>query len=262
MSQPTIARTVAAVLCFALHCSLGVWNAQRTFADDPASSRSKADTEPPKQPNKDRIPQLGDIRAGRILFLGNSITLHGPAPVIGWLGNWGMAASERGKDYAHVLVNAIAEITGRRPEALIDNIADFERRYDTYDVRSGLKKHLAFKAGLVIVAIGENVPALASEQSRRAFKASLVRLLKTLKADNNPAIVVRSCFWPDKTKDDILKQACAEVGGIFVDIGGLSKDETHFARSERAYAHAGVAGHPGDKGMKAIADAILKALTR
>jgi hypothetical protein len=203
---------------------------------------------------------LGNIRAGKILFLGNSITLHGPAPAIGWLGNWGMAASEREKDYAHVLVNAVAAMLGRRPEVMIDNVADFERRYDTYDVHSGLKKHLAFKAGLAIVAIGENVPALASEQSRRVFMASLVRLLKTLKANNNPTIVVRSCFWPDKTKDDILKQACAEAGGIFVDIGGLSKDESHYARSERAYAHAGVAGHPGDKGMKAIADAILKAL--
>jgi hypothetical protein len=262
MSHQTIARIIAVVLCFALHCGLGVVSAQRTCADEPAKSQSKADPQPPKQPNKDGVRQLGNIRAGKILFLGNSITLHGPSAAVGWSGNWGMAASQREKDYVHVLVGAIAGMLGRRPEVMIDNIADFERHYGTYDANSRLKKHLAFKADLVVLAIGENVPALDSEQSRTTFKSSLVALLKTLRANGDPTIVVRSCFWPNKTKDDILKKACAEVGGIFVDIGALGKDESHYARSERAYAHAGVAAHPGDKGMKAIADAILKAVTR
>ena len=46
----------------------------------------------------------------------------------------------------------------------------------------------------------------------------------------------------------MLKQACGDVGGIFVDVGALGKDEANFARSERQFAHAGVAAHPGDKG--------------
>jgi len=73
---------------------------------------------------------------------------------------------------------------------------------------------------------------------------------------------VRSCFWPNKAKDQILKKACQAVGGIFVDIGDLSKDERHYARSERKFAHRGVAAHPGDRGMQAIADAILGAITK
>ena len=39
----------------------------------------------------------------RVLFVGNSITLHGPRPQIGWTNNWGMAASARDKDYVHLL---------------------------------------------------------------------------------------------------------------------------------------------------------------
>jgi hypothetical protein len=246
MSQQLSVRIIAAVLCFALHGGL-----------DATRVKTRAE-----QPVKDRVARLGNIRAGRVLFLGNSITLHGPSAGVSWSGNWGMAASEREKDYAHVLVNSIAAKLGRRPETMIDNIADFERHYDTYDVDSRLKEHLAFKADLVVVAIGENVPALASEQSRAAFKKGLAGLLKTLKINSNPTIVVRSCFWRDKTKDEILKQACTDVGGVFVDIGELGKDESNYARSERSYAHAGVAAHPGDKGMKAIADAILGALKR
>jgi hypothetical protein len=200
-------------------------------------------------------------KAKRILFLGNSITLHGPSTQVGWMNNWGMAASAREKDYVHVLVNSIAKLSGSRPEVQIDNIADFERRYDTYDLNIGLKQHLDFKPDTVVVAIGENVPALTSEDAKTKFKASFTRLLAALKQSGRPAVFVRSCFWPDKTKDDIMRESSMAVGGVFVDISGLSKDESNYARSERRFAHAGVAAHPGDKGMKGIADALLKAMT-
>jgi len=262
MFEPSNVRTIAVGLCLALHLHWGVLNEREIRGGEPAPAASRSDADAAKPLEKNRPVELGNLRAGRILFLGNSITLHGPSAAVGWSGNWGMAASAREKDYVHVLVRAIAEITGRRPEVMIDNIADFERHYEMFDARARLAKHLAFKPELVIVAIGENVPALASDESRSAFRNSLVNLLKTLKANGDPKIVVRSCFWPDKTKDDILIQACTEVGGIFVDIGGLSKDESHYARSERSYAHAGVAAHPGDKGMKAIAEAILDGLRR
>ena len=40
----------------------------------------------------------------RVLVYGNSIALHGPKPDIGWTNDWGMAASARGKDFAHLVV--------------------------------------------------------------------------------------------------------------------------------------------------------------
>lgn len=200
------------------------------------------------------------IKANRVLFLGNSITLHGPKADIGWEGNWGMAASSQDRDYVHLVLRAIDETAGKRPESLVANIADFERGFDRYDVESRLAKELAFKPDLVIVAIGENVPALTTEQAKDGFQSQTAKLLKRLKGDGGPVIVVRSCFWPDAAKDAALRQACAEVGGIFVDIGALGREEANFARSERDFTHAGVAGHPGDRGMRAIADAILVAL--
>jgi len=203
---------------------------------------------------------VGNVKTGRILFLGNSITLHGPSAEVGWSNNWGMAASALEKDYVHLLTRSVATLTGTTPVTMVENLADFERQYGTYDLGPKLKTFIAFKADLVILAIGENVESLTTDASKAAFKASVLKLLRALKDVGNPTILVRSSFWPDPVKDGILKQVCAEVGGVFVDISALSKDESHYARSERDYAHSGVAAHPGDKGMQAIADALLAAL--
>ncbi len=109
-------------------------------------------------------PRIGSLPAARVLFPGNSITLHGPAPAIGWTGNWGMAASAEHLDYVHLVTAGIAAASGVQPEIMVRNIAT------------------------------------------------------------------------------------------------LGLDESNMARSERRIEHAGVASHPGDKGMKAIADAILAAI--
>lgn len=219
-----------------------------------------ADPAPPS--NADRDVLFHKIKANKVLFLGNSITLHGPAPAIGWLGNWGMAASTKDHDYVHLILKAIAQTAGKEPQSVVTNIADFERRFETYDLDAALQKELAFQADLVIVAIGENVPALTTEPAKAAFQASLTKLLKRLKQNSEPVIVVRTCFWPDRAKDAILEQACKAVGGVLVDASALGKDEANSARSERKFSHAGVAGHPGDQGMQAIADAILQALQK
>ena len=44
----------------------------------------------------------------RILFVGNSLTSHGPKADIDWHGNWGMAATSLDKDYVHVVTKALA----------------------------------------------------------------------------------------------------------------------------------------------------------
>lgn len=203
-----------------------------------------------------------EVKSGRLLFVGNSITLHGPSAKIGWTGNWGMAASSLEKDYVHLVVEAVAKLRGHKPEFRVVNVADFERGYADFDVTAKLKEEVAFKADTVIVAIGENVPALKTEEAKVKFKESVVRLLTLLKGDGPCALFVRSSFWADATKDAVLKDACASVGGVFVDISALAKDETNCARSERQIAHEGVARHPGDKGMRVIADAIFAAMEK
>lgn len=200
-------------------------------------------------------------RADKILILGNSITLHGPSAAIEWTGNHGMAASEPEKDYVHLLLQRFAaENEGRKPQSLVENIADFERGYGTLDIAKRFQKHAEFQADVVILAIGENVPRLATAEDKARFKKAVAELLATLKTERKTQrIFVRSLFWPDPAKDEILSQVCTEANGSFVDLAEVAKDPASRASAERKFNHAGVGGHPGDKGMAGIADAIWKA---
>lgn len=216
----------------------------------------------PSQPAGLSLPEVKLAQIRRVLFLGNSITLHGPKADIGWTGNWGMAASSEDKDYVHLVKAGLTQQLGVIPEIRVRNIADFERNYSTYDVKTQLKEVLAFEPDLVVLAIGENVPGLGSDKARVEFKEAVLRLVNALVEKRHPRIVVRSSFWADPAKDTVLREACDAVKGRWVDAGPIGKDPSNAARSERSFKHDGVAGHPGDKGMKALAELILKASLR
>jgi len=203
-----------------------------------------------------------EIKTERVLFLGNSITRHGILKKIGWEIECGMAASSPEKDYVHLVIAGIADATGGKPEFKAQNIADFERNYATQDIEATLKDAVAFKPTLVIVAIGENVPGLGTDDAKAKYKESYTKLLALLKNNGQPTVLVRSGFWPDAGKDTIMLEAGKTAGAICVDISALGKDESNYARSERKFEHAGVAAHPGDKGMRAIADAMLGAIKK
>lgn len=206
------------------------------------------------------LPASAQEKPRKVLFLGNSITKHGPKADIDWSGNWGMAASAEDKDYVHLVTKSLQSRPGPAPVVLVRNIADFERAHAGYDIAGKLKEAVTFEADLIILAIGENVPALKTPEDKAKFQADVTTLLRTLQAGRQPTIIVRSCFWANTAKDDALRGACAAVGGTYVDISTLAKDERNYARSERAFKNAGVANHPGDQGMAAIADAITKAI--
>lgn len=207
-------------------------------------------------------PKLGTLAAGKILYLGNSITLHAPAPAIGWTGHWGMAASAKELDYVHLVTADIAKSTGSVPQIMVRNIADFERAHDTFEIAKTFAAELDFQADIVIVAIGENVSELTTDEARMKYAAAYARLLSEIKRHGQPTIFVRSSFWPNAAKDEAMRKASLDAGTTFVDIAKLGGDPTNAASAERKIDHAGVAGHPGDKGMRAIADAIVTAIRK
>lgn len=202
------------------------------------------------------------MKIGKVMILGNSITSHAPKADIGWLDNWGMAASSRERDFAHLLLDNIAVYNhGRKAEAVIQNIAAFEKEYSTCDIKAVLAAYAGFKPDIIVLAIGENIPHPDTPDKREALKKALADLMGELKNNGNPAIFIRSCFYADPVKDGILLEISERFNASFVDISALCRDENNFARSERAFVNKFVAAHPGDRGMKAIASAVWKKIT-
>ncbi|MBR0459684.1 MAG: SGNH/GDSL hydrolase family protein [Victivallales bacterium] len=193
----------------------------------------------------------------RVVFIGNSITLHAVAPGIGWNHNWGMAASAEEKDYVHIVTRGIEEKTGRKADVRVRNLARFERGFASYDF--ALEQDLVdFAPDYLIVALGENVGALATQEEQLAFSEAFKKLLEGfLKGPKKPKTVVRGVFWPRVWKDEMMSRAAKELDVTFVK-ADLSKDKSMMALG--LFEHSGVAHHPGDKGMEAIARLILKAL--
>jgi hypothetical protein len=99
-------------------------------------------------------PTFAQTSFKKVLFLGNSITKHGPKADIDWSGNWGMAASAEAKDYVHVFTTSLAQKQGFTPEIHVKNIADFERSHQGYDFATKLKEAIDFQADLIVLAIG------------------------------------------------------------------------------------------------------------
>lgn len=222
---------------------------------------------------------IGNMKVNKVLFLGNSMTFHGPSE-IWWGNNWGMAASVASKDYVHVLLSDMAALAVGTPEVMIKSTGSFETdndklpitsEHDTtdYNVNTQLAAELAFNADVVVVAIGEN--AGPDSDARQAYwRERFTNLLTAFKnTSSQPTIFVRSMFWskPDnKVVDDIMEEVTADVGGVFVNISSLDDNPLNFGRAELGpdYQIGGqyeaVGNHPGDAGMAAIAGAIQTAI--
>ncbi|MBE5766128.1 MAG: hypothetical protein E7335_02970 [Clostridiales bacterium] len=186
----------------------------------------------------------------KILFLGNSITRHAPAPDIGWYGDWGMAASCKEKDYIHQLCG-ILSAAGKKPEVRLRNVADFERD-PKRDIPEYFADDLAFGADVAIIRLGENVP----EEALDAFAEGIEALIPLLRKQDC-TVFVTGRFWKNDQCERILRTIAANTDAHFISLAHLQK-ETFWALKE--FENGGVACHPSDRGMYCIANAIFAAI--
>lgn len=204
------------------------------------------------------IEQSGELR---ILVLGNSIALHGVAPAIGWTNRWGMAASASEKDFAHLVWRGIERECGVVADCRIRNVYEMEKRFSTgYDPAVEMRDDVRWKPDYVVVAVGENVANLENVQEESEWSAMLVRIGEIFrKANPDVKLVYRTPFWPNGAKRRATMAAASRIGAYLADLGERG-GEADMQACNRGFSHAGVSHHPGDAGMRMIADTVLDTL--
>lgn len=188
-----------------------------------------------------------------IVILGNSITYSERNTNIGWNDSWGMAASSRDKDYVHLLSSKFRQAdSSARVRAL--NIAAFELDYAHYNFNKELRAYRTLKPDLLILRIGENVQQAGFDAAM--FQQRYSSLISYFKNGNpNLTVLSVSSFWPDRR----YVSAEMQKHQPYLSLEPLGFDITNYA-FDMLNVDQSVKGHPGDKGMQAIADMIWQSL--
>lgn len=189
------------------------------------------------RPNPVYTSGIGHIR--RVVILGNSIVKCPPVPDIGWMNDWGMAASAREKDFVHLLIK---DIQAKDPRVAVSyrNMAAFERGYRTFDLS---QLDTLRGADLYIFRLAENVPDTATGYI--FYYDSLIRFLNTRNGIN----VIVDGFWKNPVNPR-LRDYADRQDYPFIRNSDLSGDKS--LEAGKQYSNYGVSVHPSDKGMQAI----------
>jgi hypothetical protein len=190
-----------------------------------------------------------------IVFVGNSITLTEHSP--DWNGSWGMAASSKDKDYVSQVQKLLStKYKGVTWKSISYNINALERNPVNYKLDNNMVQH-SKNAKIVIIELGDNFDQ--KNENAMYFSNIYFNTLLALHPTNGILACV-STWWSSSDTDKIIKENCLEAGGIFINISNLYKYPKNIAKNEQIIQNPGVAVHPGDAGMKAIAETIFKSI--
>ena len=190
----------------------------------------------------------------RIMFAGNSITHHMPAPAIGWHYDWGMAASAPEKDYVHL---CMAQIDQTNPDAAycICRAGKWEQNWKNGE--SVFEEYQAardFCADVIVLRFVENC---AKDGDPAHFMQEYSKFVDFIDGSGKAKLIVTTGFWTNPMNDTI-RDFAAKRGMPLVELSDMGGNPE--MKAIGLFEHKGVAAHPGDTGMAEIARRILAAL--
>ena len=270
MKKVTIILCIAAVLLLAAAVLLGFRlyqheKAQNDELSELRSSLSAALAEAEKLSARLTLLELKSDYAEasyKYFPLGNSITVHAPNEV--WWNETGMAASDADHDYVH-LVSAFLSASHGKIACHPYYFYEWETAENRASKLSLLDPYLDSGLDLVTIQLGENAEDLTT------FEQDFEDLIRYVREKAPEArVLVIDDFWFNEERSRMKRSAADKAGVEFVsleEIRGSADAEAGIgsvvydpAGNPHTVQNADVASHPGDQGMRLIADQIIAAL--
>ena len=237
----------------ALHWNVGAFAENIRLAGDPYAELGKNTVDAANQLASTALVRFLNPEADgvRILLVGNSITLHGILPKIGWYRSCGMAASSAEHDYVH-LIEKMACNAVPNASVGICQVAEWERLYKEGEKTLPLYAAArAFGADIIVLRFVENCPK--DNIDGETFLRELDALTRYLDPKGTAKFIFTTGFWRHPL-DAFLRKAASEMHCPCIELGDLGDDPA--MKAIGLFDHSGVANHPGDLGMQRIAERI------
>ena len=195
------------------------------------------------------------------LAIGNSITLHGIADYW-WVSDRGMAATSAEKDYVHIVKDYLERTKGKVNSYIFTYVIWEGQSNDRAETLCFLEPYLDKRLDLITIQLGENASNIDT------FREDFSELIKYIRQRvPNAQIIIVDDFWENNERSEIKKSVAQEFGLSLADLSDIQGDQSYFCGmgtviysedgQEHVVDHEGVAQHPGDRGMKYIADRII-----
>lgn len=196
-----------------------------------------------------------DSSKKKTLFIGNSITLHGQCEY--WWGDWGMAASEKDKDYVHAFAGMISR--DHNIDVMAVNFSQWETMwYDRSETFSLLRDYLYTDMDMIVIQLGENVTEY--ETLENDFDELLKYITTTCPQTEMYCI---GNIWENEKIDEVKKKVCERYNCTFISLDEIIGQKEYWLGTGKRVKgsdgeyhisnHKGVALHPNDLGMQRIA---------
>jgi len=221
--------------------------------------------------NKSYIPKHYDIKKKEdkkftnlnILIVGNSITFHEVKKEIGWNYKAGMAASNINNDYVHILFEKLTKLN-KNVCLRISNISQFEKYPSSFEYANYINL-LEFKPDLIIIQIGENLNC-KDESNKSLFKKNLIEFVNNARYLNHATnILITTPFFISDGNVEYIYEIASVLKIHVVNLSSLICENKHNQAKYNyqgltisdCWLNDGIGEHPGDIGMKNIAQRIF-----